>query len=214
MKADILRAMLAAGCTADQIVAAAENVERTEAEKKEAKRIANAERQRRFRDRNKSNASNALHGVTERDTPSSDKEKSPTPPKEINSIPETSLRSEQKKATRLTAEWQPDLAFAADQGFSQSEAMNEAMKFRDYWISKPGKDGTKLDWPATWRYWIRNASSRRPARSSSRPESEFAKHQRECTEALERSVYGEKRNEQFASNGATLDLEPGNWRPH
>jgi uncharacterized protein YdaU (DUF1376 family) len=29
-------------------------------------------------------------------------------------------------------------------------------RFRDYWIAKPGKDGTKLDWQATWRNWVRN----------------------------------------------------------
>jgi len=28
-------------------------------------------------------------------------------------------------------------------------------RFKDYWIAKPGKDGTKLDWEATWRNWIR-----------------------------------------------------------
>ena len=27
--------------------------------------------------------------------------------------------------------------------------------FRDYWIAKPGKDGCKLDWLATWRSWVR-----------------------------------------------------------
>jgi hypothetical protein len=28
--------------------------------------------------------------------------------------------------------------------------------FRDYWVAKPGKDGRKLDWQATWRNWVRN----------------------------------------------------------
>jgi len=28
--------------------------------------------------------------------------------------------------------------------------------FRDWWIAKPGKEGRKLDWPATWRVWVRN----------------------------------------------------------
>ena len=28
-------------------------------------------------------------------------------------------------------------------------------KFRDYWTAKPGKAGTKLDWLATWRNWVR-----------------------------------------------------------
>jgi len=28
-------------------------------------------------------------------------------------------------------------------------------KFCDYWKAKPGKQGTKLDWLATWRNWVR-----------------------------------------------------------
>lgn len=28
-------------------------------------------------------------------------------------------------------------------------------KFCDYWSAKPGKAGTKLDWLATWRNWVR-----------------------------------------------------------
>ncbi|MCM2293053.1 YdaU family protein [Allorhizobium sp. BGMRC 0089] len=47
-----------------------------------------------------------------------------------------------------------------------------------------------------------------------RQESDFARHQRECTEALERKVYGDRRHDQFASNSPAYDLEPGDWRPH
>lgn len=28
-------------------------------------------------------------------------------------------------------------------------------EFVDHWIAKPGKDGLKLDWTATWRNWLR-----------------------------------------------------------
>lgn len=28
--------------------------------------------------------------------------------------------------------------------------------FSDYWVSTPGTKGTKLDWFATWRNWVRN----------------------------------------------------------
>ena len=28
--------------------------------------------------------------------------------------------------------------------------------FKDYWIAKPGQQGVKLDWFATWRNWVRN----------------------------------------------------------
>lgn len=31
-----------------------------------------------------------------------------------------------------------------------------AESFRDFWIAKPGKDGRKADWQATWRNWVRN----------------------------------------------------------
>ena len=27
--------------------------------------------------------------------------------------------------------------------------------FADHWRAKPGKDGAKLDWRATWRNWCR-----------------------------------------------------------
>lgn len=31
-----------------------------------------------------------------------------------------------------------------------------AASFKDFWIAKPGKDGRKSDWQATWRNWVRN----------------------------------------------------------
>ena len=33
----------------------------------------------------------------------------------------------------------------------------ETAQFLDHWRAKPGKDGTKLDWTAAWRTWMRNA---------------------------------------------------------
>lgn len=43
-----------------------------------------------------------------------------------------------------------------------------AESFRDYWIAKPGKDGRKADWLATWRNWVRNQRTppHKPQRSS------------------------------------------------
>ena len=34
--------------------------------------------------------------------------------------------------------------------------MQVADQFKDFWCAKPGKDGVKLDWAATWRNWVRN----------------------------------------------------------
>jgi hypothetical protein len=33
----------------------------------------------------------------------------------------------------------------------------ETKKFVDYWRAKSGRDATKLDWPATWRNWMRRS---------------------------------------------------------
>ncbi|RIJ76588.1 hypothetical protein D1871_10975 [Nakamurella silvestris] len=40
----------------------------------------------------------------------------------------------------------------------------ETDKFRDYWISKSGKDATKADWDATYRNWMRRANEQAPGR--------------------------------------------------
>lgn len=77
-----------------------------------------------------------------------------------------------KRGTRLAANWAPgddDRQFAQEQGL---DADAVAERFRDFWISKPGRDGCKLDWSATWRNWCRNdagSSHRGFGRSSSDP---------------------------------------------
>jgi hypothetical protein len=38
--------------------------------------------------------------------------------------------------------------------------------FADYWRAKPGKDGVKSDWLATWRNWIRREVGTQPAAPS------------------------------------------------
>jgi hypothetical protein len=39
-------------------------------------------------------------------------------------------------------------------------------KFRDYWLGVPGAKGRKVDWPATWRNFVRNERSPKQARAS------------------------------------------------
>lgn len=71
---------------------------------------------------------------------------------------------DQSKATRLPDDWQPsadDVAFAQQEGLSSDEISRECGKFRDYWHGVGGQRGTKRDWPATWRNWIRRAADDR-----------------------------------------------------
>jgi len=54
------------------------------------------------------------------------------------------------------------------------DGKREHAQFCDWWHSKPGKDGRKLDWPATWRNWMRTAEVRsqprtRPGQQSQAP---------------------------------------------
>lgn len=157
----ILDVMARAGCSAEQIVAVVREHEAANAE-----RLAKCREQNRIRQQNH-RSRNALSRVTDRDgalPPVPDKEKSPTPPKEINPSPSPSLRSEQKqRATRLPADFEPDVGWAcAETGMSRAQAESVVENFRDYWTAKSGRDATKLDWPATWRNWVRNSRSRGP----------------------------------------------------
>ena len=45
----------------------------------------------------------------------------------------------------------------------------ESAKFRDYWNGIPGQKGVKLDWPATWRNWVRNAVQFKGKANGSKP---------------------------------------------
>lgn len=79
----------------------------------------------------------------------------PTPPALHTPDAEAeALRGGAKRASRLPDDFKPDLKYASD-AVPDLDAQAEYERFRDFWRSKPGSAGTKLDWPATWRNWIR-----------------------------------------------------------
>lgn len=87
-----------------------------------------------------------------------------TPPREQTTETDTedpSLRSGARaKATRLQDDWMPDQSdqdFAKAKGLSNDRLQTEALKFRNYWTSKSGKDATKTNWQRTWQNWILNS---------------------------------------------------------
>ena len=70
-----------------------------------------------------------------------------------------------KRATRVPDDWFPSpdgVEIAKSLGMDTSRTMREVEVFRDYWRAKPGTGGTKLDWDATWRNWIRRAAEQKP----------------------------------------------------
>ena len=66
----------------------------------------------------------------------------------------------QKKGSRLPDDWTlPDeWRRWARAHLSENGIEDQAARFKDYWIAKPGKDGGKLNWQATWRNWVRRAA--------------------------------------------------------
>lgn len=59
------------------------------------------------------------------------------------------------RGSRIPDDFCPDIEAAVAEGVPRLEAERQARSFCDYWRSKPGAGGLKLDWPATWRVWYR-----------------------------------------------------------
>lgn len=64
--------------------------------------------------------------------------------------------SPRTRGSRLPPDWQPSelLKAWAQQKRPDLDCGTTVEKFRNYWIAKPGKDGLKLDWEATFRTWV------------------------------------------------------------
>lgn len=75
-----------------------------------------------------------------------------------------------KRASRLPDDWTLPAEWAtwARQERPDLNPVDTAARFADHWHAKPGKDGRKLDWLATWRNWVRNERAR-PATAPSPP---------------------------------------------
>jgi hypothetical protein len=98
-----------------------------------------------------------------------DKERSPTPPKEITTNPlvepyGSTSPQRTRRGKRLAADWKPSpeaWAYGLSLGFSEHQLGGELDQFRDYWCAVAGARGVKLDWDATWRNRLRDVAQRR-----------------------------------------------------
>lgn len=212
----IVEALVQCGATPEMILCAVRAAEAGQQSGIDKRRASDRERQQRRRAHVTSQVVTATDGV-----PLSDKERSPAPPKEINSPDNTQTLAPRRpvpggrRATRLPEQFEPDRDFAARLGFGAAEVELELEKFRDYWTAKSGRDAAKLDWLATWRNRMRNAARPRKDHRPQAPprESAFARHQRECRQAIERELNGNLGNDDLI-NKPIFDLEPGDYRAH
>lgn len=84
-------------------------------------------------------------------------------PEPEQEIVKREANASQKKGARLASDWLlPSIwgQWAMSEGMTEAQVRAEADKFRDYWVSKAGAGGVKLDWQATWRNWVRNAKGK------------------------------------------------------
>lgn len=79
----------------------------------------------------------------------------------------SSLRSDVGRASRLPKDWSlpDDWRDWAKAERSDIDPIKTADQFRDYWTAKPGKDGRKVDWLATWRNWVRSQRAQQPIKT-------------------------------------------------
>jgi hypothetical protein len=78
-----------------------------------------------------------------------------------------------QRGTRVPDDFMPDdkmrAWYAAERLQGLIDGRVEHERFMDYWRAVPGARGVKLDWPATWRNWMRSAADRAPRRPVSGP---------------------------------------------
>jgi len=81
-----------------------------------------------------------------------------TLPKTQDTLPKT---QKNKLGSRLAQDWVLMKSWGdwAQQERPELDVRKVADQFKDYWIAQPGQKGTKLDWEATWRNWVRNTSA-------------------------------------------------------
>ena len=115
-----------------------------------------------------------VHSISTRDNSTKDNQKieqatsppasptaPPTPCVYDPSLPVQKQKPRDASGTRLPADWvlsQYLGEWALAEGLTLDRIRQEADRFRDYWIAKPGAAGRKTDWPATWRNWVRKAN--------------------------------------------------------
>lgn len=76
----------------------------------------------------------------------------------------SSSEGARKRGTRLPEDFAvtADMVAWARAQHPTVDGRAETERFRDHFRGAPGQKGVKLDWPATWRNWIRTAAERAP----------------------------------------------------
>lgn len=165
LSAAVLDALLASGCTAEQIVAAVKADLVGSESRITDKRAKDAERQRQSRSNRRGHNVSRNVTVTECDPPI-DNTHTPTliPIEPNGSIAPRGRKP--KSNRRLPDDWQPEPLTAETANMVQlwevGRLERELSKFKDYWKGASGRRASKDDWQAAWRFWLANADEWKP----------------------------------------------------
>jgi hypothetical protein len=124
--------------------------------------------QRSFQDKQAENRRNPNKNKADEPTMVASREDKKITTNVVNTdtIVSVSDKPKSTRGSRIDPDWQPtekDIQHALTKGLSHDETRQQAERFRDFWISKAGAGGVKLDWAATWRTWVGNYCDRRPS---------------------------------------------------
>jgi hypothetical protein len=190
--------MLAAGCTAEQIVAAV----KADRGARSSGSVRQAEYRKRLKE--KKDAERNAGDVTLRNsdvTSVTDRNETETvslspvpllPPTPPNNplTPNPIQKPNNTRGSRLPEDWTltgPDLAFALSKGFSEAQTAEIFEKFTNYWWSATGSKATKRDWHKAWKVWVLNTrpQSRAGPQTFAKPLTEHQRKQHETREILD-----------------------------
>lgn len=149
-----------------------ESFEKSQTTKKQLEQMRQNNRERKARSRAKKANDvtvSVTEGVTRDGTVTSQAKQSKAKPSQATSLKEKGVELADvavpaRKASRVARDYTPPepviMALISELGVPREALRREHAKFIDYWLAKSGRDGTKLDWDATWRNWMRNAAER------------------------------------------------------
>jgi hypothetical protein len=148
MIAAVLRELMAAGLSGDALLAAVERIEAAEAVEFRGIPVDVSAEKRRAYDRERKRAKKHSGGIPVEI------------PRNSNVVlysknNTTSLEKESRgRGSRIPPEYEPDLEVGLSMGMSRKRAETQALKFKNYWMAKSGRDATKVDWDKTWENWV------------------------------------------------------------
>lgn len=146
-------------------------------------------------------AKEQAHGAGKASASDADKKRTREEKKREDS---SSLLSEEKQlASRLPADWTlpDDWADFCRSERPDLDPSKTAERFADYWRAKPGAQGRKLDWLATWRNWVRNERAPHGSGHLSRAAENAA-----VIAALTGGLMAPKTKEQSRATGEIIDV--------